>query len=145
MVHSTPFRHLPKTDKDLRLDNARQYVINKKDSLRAAAGLFDIRWSAFRVYFHAPDGIPKIAGHPTTLRRAEEFLITNSAIEFARNGTPLSREGLKDLVQNFCERLPDERRATIPFVNIRPGDNFIGFFRRNPTLSLKRRCNLEKD
>lgn len=70
----------------------------------------------------------------------------DSAIDFVRNGTPFSREGRKDLVQNFCERLPEEQLAAIPFVNLRPGDNFLSrFFTRNPILSLKRHGILEKD
>ena len=69
-----------------------------------------------------------------------------SAIEFARNGTPISRGGLKDLVQHYCERIPTARRAALPFKNIRPGDKILsGFFKRNSALSLKKRCNLETD
>ena len=34
----------------------------------------------------------------------------------------------------------------MPFRNLRPGDKFLsGFFKRNSAISLKRRCNLEKD
>ena len=119
---------------------------NENCSLQSAARQFNIPWSTFRVFCKHPVNILRPTGHPPTLTKKEETLIANSAIELARNGTPLSRDGLKDLVQHFCERLPTARRATLPFEDLRPGDKFLsGFFKRNSALSLKRRCNLETD
>ena len=77
---------------------------------------------------------------------AEETSIFKFAIDFAQNGTPLSRESLRDLIQHFCQHLPLDRQISIPFKNIRPSEGFLpGFFKRHQQLSLKRRCNLEHD
>ena len=146
MVPSAPFRKLSKEEKSRLLGAAKELVIIKKCSLRSAGRQFNIPWSTFRVFFKHPVNTMRPTGHRPTLTKSEETLIADSAIEFARNGTPLSRDGLKDLVQHFCERLPTARQAALPFKNLRPGDKFLScFFKRNCALSLKKRCNLETD
>ena len=146
MVNSAPFRKLSKEKKRRLLGAARELVITKKCSLRSAARQFNIPWSTFRVFFKHPVNTMRPTGHPPTLTKSEETLIADSAIQFARDGTPLSRDGLKHLVQHFCERLPKARQAALPFKTLQPADKFLSaFFKRNCALSLKRRCNLESD
>lgn len=44
---------------------------------------------------------------------------------------------------NVCQKA--RCASSIPFKNLRSGDKFSsGFFKRNPVLSLRRRCNFEK-
>ena len=146
MVHFAPFRKLSTEEKSRLFDATKQLVITKKWSLRSAARQFNIPWSTFRLFCKHPMQISRPTEHPATLTKKGETLIANSAIEFARNGTSLSRDSLKDLVQHFCERLPTARRANLPFKDLRRGETFLsGFFKRNPALSLKRRCNFETD
>ena len=72
--------------------------------------------------------------------------MVQATIHFAQNGTPLSRESLKDMIQHFAQHLPTERLKQLPFCILRPGDRFIqNFVKRHPDLSMKRRANLKKD
>ena len=85
-------------------------------------------------------------GRRPCLEPAEEQIITDAALNFARNGTPHSRECLKDLIQHFIRRLPLQRQTKLPFRECRPGDRYLkSFMTRNPSISMKRRCTLEKD
>ncbi|CDF33433.1 unnamed protein product [Chondrus crispus] len=84
-------------------------------------------------------------GRKPVLFTEEEQTIKKAALEFSRNGTPLSRECLKDLVQMFVNSLPLSHQNALPFKDTRTGDSFVrNFLNRHKERSLKRRANLEK-
>ena len=123
----------------------RTSVTIQKLSLRAASRLDDIPYARRHRYILCVGNV-SVHGRLPCLEPAEEQMITDAALDFARSGTPLSRECLKDLMQHFIGRLPLQRQTKLPFRECRPGDRYFkSFMTRNPSISMKRRCNLEKD
>ena len=96
--------------KNIRLTSAKDAVVSKRFSLRAAARFFDIPWPTFRRYYQKPVPSSTRTGPPHALTMAEETIILSSAIDFAQNGTTLSRESVRDLIQHFCQHLPLDRQ-----------------------------------
>ena len=144
MVHSL-FRHLPKDVRNRRLREGRISVSTTKLSLRAASRIHDVPYATLRRHILSGGNISVQGRHPS-LHPAEEKLIADAALHFALNGTPLSCECLKDMMQHFIQRLPLHRRTKLPFRDCRPGDRYVkSLLERNPSLSMKRRCNLGKD
>lgn len=67
------------------------------------------------------------------------------ASEFASNGTPLSRETLKDLIPTFCQRFTPERRKWLPFSNCRPSCKYVqNSLQGKNSVSFRSRRKLEK-
>ena len=126
MVHS-PFHHLSKKVRNNRLQNGRTSVTINKLSLRAASRLHDVLCATLRRYLLFDRNI-SVQGRRPCLELAKEKIIADAALEFARNGTPLSRECLKDFMQHFIRRLPLQRRTTLLFRECRPGDRYLKSF-----------------
>lgn len=59
----------------------------------------------------------------------DEELILKDAIQYyAHNNTPLSRCGVKDLVEEFVALLGKQKRDEFKFVDSRPSDKWIDGF-----------------
>lgn len=85
-------------------------------------------------------------GRGTRLTVEEEGMIVEAVREFNRNGTPLDRQSLQDLVQMLVKSFPAVRKSKIAFKNNRPGADWVRLFlQRHPALSLRKRVNLEQD
>ena len=77
-------------------------------------------------------------GRKPRFTQEEETLISQAALEFHNNGTPISRECLKDLAQTFIKTLPAERRKSFGFKNDRPGNDWLNrFLKRSGRLLLR--------
>ena len=75
-----------------------------KLGLRAASRLHDVPHATLRRYILS-GGTVSVQGRHPCLDPAEEKIIADAALEFAGNGTPLSRECLKDMMQHFIQHL----------------------------------------
>lgn len=74
----------------------------------------------------------------------EEKTILLAACEFFRLGTPLSRDGLREMAQNFFYYISNSRRSYVKFVDEGPGSGWVyEFIHRNASLSLRRRVNMK--
>lgn len=124
------------------MDLAVSEVQDKKMGIRAAARLHSVNYNALQRRLRRTLSKP---GRKPCLLPEEEKLIVNAALWFADNGTPLSKEGLKDAIELFVKRLQLSRRTKLPFKNGIPGKHFIDLFvKRTPALSMRRRANLER-
>ena len=50
---------------------------------------------------------------------SEENIIVETLLRFAAHGFPLNRQRLLDSVSLFCQKLPADRMAKLPFKNCR--------------------------
>ena len=67
-------------------------------------------------------------GRKQTLTFVEETFIVESVLEFQNNGTPLDRRCILDLAQTIVSTFPSEKRASIGFINDRPGVDWLKNF-----------------
>ena len=101
MVHFL-FRHLPKDVRNRRLREGRISVSTTTLSLRAASRLHDVPYATLRRHILSGGNI-SVQGRHLCLHPAEEKLIADAALHFALNGTPLSLECLKYMMQHFIQ------------------------------------------
>ena len=87
-----------------RLQDRRTSVTVDELSQRAAYLLHDVLYGTFRCFILC-DGNVSVQDRRPCLGPAEEQMIVDAALDFARIGTPLSRECLKDVMQHFIRRL----------------------------------------
>lgn len=74
----------------------------------------------------------KNAGRPSSFTLEEEKVIAKSVAYFATNNTPLSCQGVLDLVECYVKGLPNHRRDQLPFNDNRPSLMWLGrFMKRN--------------
>lgn len=110
--------------------------------LRAAGRLYGVNRETLRRHVAGP--IQK-NGRPTALTTAEEALLRDALLEFADNGTPLSRQSVQDVVAHFVNRLSPDRQNSLPFREGRPSKHFVSnFLKRHPELKLRRRAAMER-
>lgn len=64
----------------------------------------------------------------TSLTEAEEQTVVSLLIRFANHGYPLYRDDLCDAVELLVSSMPIARQQALPFVNNRPGRNFLRGF-----------------
>lgn len=85
-------------------------------------------------------------GRRQRLNVEEEKLIVEAALEFQRNGTPLDMNCICELTKTLVESFTPERQKSIGFKGNKPGKDWLRYFmRRNSTLTLRKRVNLEAE
>ena len=67
-------------------------------------------------------------GRPCKLKFEEEMVITDAITQYAENNAPLSRSGVRDLVQDYVEMLSISRQQQVNFTENRPSDSWIDDF-----------------
>lgn len=129
-----------------RLQAAIHSVRVTKLSIHAAATAHSVPYSTLRDNLQIPEGAErKKRGRPLCLSAAEELLIEQAILDFADRAFPLRTEDILDMIQMFVARLPAARRRRLPFKQNRPGHDFmVGFMRRHPALTFRRRASLEQ-
>lgn len=70
----------------------------------------------------------EIPRRPKTLTAAEESIIVDVILYYAKINTPLSRWRVLDLVEEIITLLPSDRRRGVGFVSERPSKNCIDHF-----------------
>ena len=81
--------------------------------------------------------VPVGPGRPCAFTLKEESVIKDAVEHFAVNNTPLTKQDLGDLVQQFVAMLPSKRRNEIHFRNDRPSDQWIKSFSNRHNLSCR--------
>lgn len=81
--------------------------------------------------------IPK-KGRPLKLPNHHEKVIVDGVEHFAANNTPLSKEGVKDLVQHYIGLLEEKEQEEIGFDNNKPSNRWVKRFSQRHGLSYRR-------
>lgn len=85
-------------------------------------------------------------GRKIPLTHVDECIIAETIVEFQNIGTPITRDLVLDIAQNYIRSLPISRRRAMNFRDERPGYTWLrGFLCRFPHLTLKTTEQLENE
>lgn len=142
MVRS-PFGNLPKDVRNNRLRDRRIFVSITKWSLRAACRLSDVRY-ATTLHFVWWKGVSAgPSSLPRTSRRKTNCRCGPGSRSQWNASLPLVLEGLDAVIYSTPSIRPWNE---ISFSQLPPERRYLkSFMDRNPSISIERRCNLEKD
>lgn len=110
------------------LEAAGTAVKENEMGYREAGLLYAVNRDTLRPHIVRFGEAEKKAGCRNCLQEVEEGMSKAALIAFADNGTPLTLEGIKDIIYTFEKRLPSERQESLPFKEGRPGKRFIENF-----------------
>lgn len=64
-------------------------------------------------------------GRPPAPNADKEEIVGKAVLYYANNNTSLTRQGIRDLVQDFVSTLPSEGQNKIAFLDNRPSNNWV--------------------